>query len=460
MQHKHYFSQSVLFSLLAVAGAASIAVVCPQLVAADQTGGQEGRTGEIPQRIAPLESARKDGDAHSLQNARNMETGSQPKQKEMRRGFRLQTEGQADELMKALPKMSRATDLQIQDVRLKSIPDGLLTQMGNCASSTKSLIIGGGNLPAGKTAPEISDLGMEQISQLRTLKSLCLSCRFSGTGFAHLSKLRELETLGLDYPTINAKEFFETVSKLPKIRTIGVHYADFSQPINAATYKAIALLNGRLESLSLSDEWHEGATAMHASMVPAIAEIESLTWLELGSITYQGADRRRDAYPWATCGLDAYIARKLPYLENFEPSSIVTKPGTEAPPRMLTLKDYQRREYSPVQFRNVDSPAAMLVLLRHVLGLTEANKVRGEVVRRRAGLAHKEDFTQSGLGLATILRESFGVTVYPNARSTLNQIPHAYPELNKTIRRYLSGKDLEKKGDSPIIDRMGREKRS
>lgn len=83
---------------------------------------------------------------------------------------------------------------------------------------------------------------------------------------------------------------------MPKINAIGVHDADFSQPIDDATCKAIASLNGRLKSLSLSDEWHERATAMHVSMIPAIAEIESLTWLELGDIAKEGTDERKQGF--------------------------------------------------------------------------------------------------------------------------------------------------------------------
>ena len=131
--------------------------------------------------------------------------------------------------------------------------------------------------------------------------------------------------MGLYYPTLSAKEFFATVSELPKIDIVGVSYADWSQPIDDATYKAIASLDGRLTSLSFG-EWQE--TKIHISMVPAIAEIKSLTWLDLGHVTT--AIGGVQAASNADMDVDAIVLRKLPNLKNYHPSTKVLRPSAKS----------------------------------------------------------------------------------------------------------------------------------
>ena len=109
---------------------------------------------------------------------------------------------------------------------------------------------------------------------------------------------------------------------------------------------------------------------------------------------------------------------------------------------------YQARDTCPIQFRKIDSATEMIMLLQRLLGRTEADKVRREVVRRRAGISpNTEDFTTSKSKfnyplLSTIFKKSFGVTIYPSASNTLTFVTSQYPELDEQIRRYLSGKDL------------------
>lgn len=323
-------------------------------------------------------------------------------------------------LMRELPGMrpARVTGLYIRPVTIDSVPDDLLKELSVQGESLLDLFLGQSPIPSGGAPPTISDSGMEYISRLPKLRALCLACRFSRKGFDHLSRLHDLQDISLVYPSITAKDFFTVVSRMPKIRGIGVAHADFSQPIDEATHKTIAALNGRLESLSFG-EWQE--TKIHASMIPAIAKIESLTFLHLGDV--------RGSLP---LGADTYL-RQLPYLETADDSD-------------LTLYRLRRRDTFPVEFRKIQSASEMYLLLEHLLGKFEASKVRREVVRRRAGLSQQtEDFTKSKQMLPTIFEKSFGVIGRADAWHTFGFIQSQYPELDGQIRRYLSGQDLTPK---------------
>ena len=336
--------------------------------------------------------------------------------------FSLRRREDVQRLLADFPDLSRVDSLRIEDVGVTSIPDALLEKIAAGAKSLRSLSIGIGTSPQ-RRAARISDGGMDALSKLSGLQRLVLDCRFSADGFARLTKLKELKTLGTDSPAFGADEYFKTVSKLPNIRSLGVRYADFSQPIDAKTFEAIASLNGRLEELSFG-EWQE--TTIHASMIPAIAEIKSLTHLYLGQVTGSLPQ------PWA------YYLRKLPYLERLEPSTKETSGAT-------AFEGLQERENCPVQFRTVKSPAEMIVLLRFVLGPFEAVKVRREVARRRAGVSPRppEGYPQSRYPLlVTILEESFEMKASGSACRILPHITHEYPELDQQIRRYLAGEDF------------------
>lgn len=334
------------------------------------------------------------------------------------RSFRyaLPTEHETQRLIREFPDISSATRLEFTGVGIASIPDELLQQVSTHGQRLESLVIGLWNT---ETHAAISDVGMEYISRLQNLKQLCIACRYSGEGFQHLSKLVNLDTLGSDYPTITAKEFFETASKMPAIKSIGINYAQWSQPIDDETFKAIASLNGRLESLSFG-EWQE--TTIHASILPAIAEIESLTVLDVGCVEGSLPPEQKDC-----------LAR-LPYLERMTPVGF----------EVVAMEQFRSRDTFPVEFRPVKSPSGMMALLKYLLGDVEAAKVRREVVRRRAGIsALTEDFTQSRLPVSQILNESFGVTSRGGAWSSLQFIAGQYRELDQQIRRYLSGMEIE-----------------
>jgi hypothetical protein len=95
-------------------------------------------------------------------------------------------------------------------------------------------------------------------------------------------------------------------------------------------------------------------TKIHASLIPAIAEIESCGGSELGPVVGSlddGTDYRDHL-------------QKLTYLERIDPS------GT-AP----TLSQFRSRERFPVQYRTVESPGEMIVLLGYLIGESEARKL-------------------------------------------------------------------------------------
>lgn len=269
--------------------------------------------------------------------------------------------------------------------------------------------------------PLLSDEGLECIARIQGLDSLQLECRFSGEGFRHLAHMPHLETLSLAYPTIGSRDFFVVAATIPHLCVVSIFHGDFSAPIDDETFNAIAALNGRLEYLSFG-EWQE--TDVHPSIVPAIAQIKSLTWLELGNIT-------GPLTPDMLIGL-----RELPYLEHLNPSHGIVP----------AMNRFSSRETYPVEFRSVESESAMMALLNYILTEIEGCKVRREVIRRRMRQSEiGEDFTTSQLPLGHILSKYFNVEFRGGAGQEIAFIDHNCPELRNRIRRYLSGMEIVQK---------------
>ncbi len=427
MQEKRYRACLFTVRIVAIAAvglmASLFASVSAQQVDAGKPEQKQG--GKVSRSVdaTTLQLPQKDGQGNNSEEARQKARKERRRrQRERYPRFSLRNQKQVRELIEDFPDLSRAHSLIVSVNKIVSVPDDLFKKIALHGKNLKALIIECRRQSDGERRHDISDAGMAYISRLVNLKTLCLKCSFSAKGFEQLSKLTQLRTLGLEYPTITAKELFETVSKMPSIRTIGATHADFSQPIDRATHKAIASLSGRLESLSFG-RWQE--TTIHASMIPAIAEIESLTALELGEVS--GSLSKGTAH---------YLL-KLPYLERLDPY------GSEA----MARHRYHTRDTHPVQFRKISSATEMIMLLERLLGRTEARKVRREVIRRRVGISpNTEDFTtpKSKFNyplLSTIFKKSFDVTLYPPS-DVLTFITSQYPELDDQIRRYLSGKDL------------------
>lgn len=130
--------------------------------------------------------------------------------------------------------------------------------------------------------PARADLTAEALRHLsghRRLKELSLQAvRVDDAELAELRTLPNLHGFWLNATDVTPK-CFQTIATWPKIGWVGVAHQDFNAPIDPATYRAIASLDGRLTTLSFG-EW--GESRIHPSMIPAIAEIESLEWLDLG----------------------------------------------------------------------------------------------------------------------------------------------------------------------------------
>lgn len=421
-QHALFFCVAAVAAVAAVVAVAAIAYarVCLLSVCVSADAAAHERIADTPAAAATIVTPeRRPGVRQGDFPDEAQKNDGSGRQKERHPRFDLNSQERVHELIDALPGLSHARGLELQYVSLASIPDELLRQMSIHGQNLESLTIDTFASSSKEMHPKISDMGMEYISRLRNLKHLSMACTFSSEGFEHLSKLENLRGLGLRYAPLNAKEFFAVLSELPKIEGASFLYADFSQPIDDETFKAIASLNGRLESLSFG-EWQE--TTIHASILPAIAEIESLTVLDVGCVEGSLPPEQKDC-----------LAR-LPYLERMTPVGF----------EVVAMEQFRSRDTFPVEFRPVKSPSGMMALLKYLLGDVEAAKVRREVVRRRAGIsALTEDFTQSRLPVSQILNESFGVTFRGGAWRSLQFIAGQYRELDQQIRRYLSGMEIE-----------------
>ena len=100
-----------------------------------------------------------------------------------------------------------------------------------------------------------------------------------------LGGLKEIRHFGIRRTGLTAK-CFRTIAKWPKIKYFFCQYENFDQPTDRETYEAIASLNGRLEYLHFG-EWD--AMALHPSLIPAIAEIKSITHLWIGDVSHMTA---------------------------------------------------------------------------------------------------------------------------------------------------------------------------
>lgn len=327
--------------------------------------------------------------------------------------YSLPDERSLQRLLSDFPDLSATVDFRLTDVRLATLPDEVLEKIALHGQDLMGFSIV--RPPCDEALlrgrpPAISNRGMEHISRMRNLQRLALAGEFSPEGFRHVARMENLQSLGLSFSRLNAKECFETVAKLPKIEIFGAFYCDFSEPIDNATHRAIASLNGRLVRLDFG-EW-EAETKIHATFIPAIGEIESLRWLNLGRVVGTLDD-----------GTAKDHLRKLPYLEE-------------------GLAELRTRERFPVQYRPVKSSSEMIVLLGYLIGESEAGDLPREIIRRRMGLSPAENFTESRLPLWQILKESFELSPLPGSFQRLSFLSSRYPEIDGQIRHYLSGLNI------------------
>ena len=158
-------------------------------------------------------------------------------------------------------------------------------------------------------------------------------------------------------------------------------------------------------------------------MIPAIAEVKSLTHLYLGEI------KGTLPHPLAD-----YL-KTLPYLRDLRPH------GTKETAGAMALHRLPADEPRPIEFRKVECDTEMDMLLRFLLGSGEAKKIRRKVLRRRADPSLRpKDYARSECPLlSTILKNDFDVELYPNTLEMLPILTGRYPELDRQIRRYLAG---------------------
>jgi Leucine-rich repeat (LRR) protein len=156
---------------------------------------------------------------------------------------------------------------------------------------------------------DVTEDQMKAIGSLQSLTSLGITnCRLTDREFAQLGGLRNLREMGVQRTCLTA-DCFRTVAKWPKIERFGVRYHILSA-IDPETHRAIASLNGRLKSLSFG-EW--GETRVHPSVLAAVAEIQSLWYLDAGDVS-----RMQPA--------DVEVLRKLKNLTHLEGSYVTQSP--------------------------------------------------------------------------------------------------------------------------------------
>ena len=136
--------------------------------------------------------------------------------------------------------------------------------------------------------PEITAKGMEALSHHQRLHHLGLHhLRIDDKEFAQLRKLQSIQMLYFSGTDLTPRSF-QTIAQWPAIRHIGVGYQDWNEPIDEATHRAVASLDGRLSILAFGGDRYsvEGNSTIHPSLIRAVSEVYSLTGLILGDIDH------------------------------------------------------------------------------------------------------------------------------------------------------------------------------
>ncbi len=136
--------------------------------------------------------------------------------------------------------------------------------------------------------PRITTKGMAALSHHQRLQQLGLMhLRIDDEAFAQLGVLQSIRIL-INHRTDLTPRSFQTIAQWPAIRHIGVLYQDWNEPIDQATQRAVASLDGRLSILAFGGDRYsvEGNSTIHPSLIRAISEIRSLTHPVLGDIDH------------------------------------------------------------------------------------------------------------------------------------------------------------------------------
>ena len=198
--------------------------------------------------------------------------------------FRTLTDSQLREVLPLFPEM-RSLWLHVDDLSDAGL------ESTRALPYLENLVIRGSKDAEGDR-PEISAKGMEALSHHQRLHQLGLMhLRIDDEGFAQLGVLQSTQTL-IIHGTDLTPRCFQTIARWPAIRHVGVSYHKWNRPIDEATHRAIASLDGRLSILALGGERLslEGNLTIHPSLLRAVGEIRSLTQLNLGDIDHLSPD--------------------------------------------------------------------------------------------------------------------------------------------------------------------------
>jgi hypothetical protein len=136
--------------------------------------------------------------------------------------------------------------------------------------------------------PRITTKGMAALSHHQRLQQLGLRhLRIDDEAFAQLGVLQSIRIL-IIHRTDLTPRCFQTIAQWPAIRHIGVGYQDWNEPIDRATHRAVASLDGRLSILAFGGDRYtvKGNSTIHPSLIRAVSDVRSLTQLILGDIDH------------------------------------------------------------------------------------------------------------------------------------------------------------------------------
>jgi len=149
------------------------------------------------------------------------------------------------------------------------------------------LVLSGGK-QAGGERPNITAKGMAALSHHQRLRQLGLyNLQIDDKEFAHVGSLQSIQRLYFGGTDLTP-QCFRTIAQWPAIRCVGVTYQDWNHPIDEATHRAIASLDGRLSILAFGGDRYSvaGKVKTHPSLIRAVSEIRSLTQLNVGDIDH------------------------------------------------------------------------------------------------------------------------------------------------------------------------------
>jgi hypothetical protein len=195
--------------------------------------------------------------------------------------YRTMTDSQLREVLPFFPEI-RSLWLEVYDLSDAGL------ESTRALPYLERLVLRGGKQADGER-PNITAKGMAALSHHQRLRQLGLyNLQIDDKEFAHVGSLQSIQRLYFGGTDLTP-ECFQTIAQWPAIRHIGVGYQDWNQPIDEATHRAIASLDGRLSILAFGRRQElpsKAISTIHPSLIRAVSEIRSLTHLVLGDIDH------------------------------------------------------------------------------------------------------------------------------------------------------------------------------